>query len=174
MDATPTRKAVAGIFKDETAAARAVKMLVEAHFDPDRDVTVIASHHHERENIPVGSTFLVGRNAAIGALIGAAVTGIGVALAGLTSGPFTLEEAGPLMAALESAFVGGGVGFALGALLSIDFVRVGANFGRAHVHGGVVYVGVYADGARAERARRVLSDAGAKHFMDHLPELATA
>jgi len=174
METSPMRHTVAGIFKDEGAAARAVKRLVEEHFDPDADLSVIASHRHERERIPVSAVFEVGRTAAVGAAIGAVVTGIAVALAGLTSGPFTLEEAGPLMAALESAYVGGGVGFALGALLSMDLARAGANFRRSHVHGGVVWVGVVAAGARAEQARRILSEAGAKHFMDHGLEIATA
>jgi len=174
METHSTRQTVAGIFSDEEAAARAVKKLVEEHFDPDSDVSVIASHRHEREGIPVAATFDVGRTAAIGAAVGAVVTGVGVALAGLTSGPFTLENAGPLMAALESAYVGGATGFALGALLSMDFAKAGANFRKARVHGGVVWVGVLAAGARAERARQILSDAGAKHFMDHPPDVATA
>ena len=174
MDTHPTRKTVAGIFRDEDSAARAVKKLVEEHFDPEHEVNVIASHRHERERIPVAATFEVGRTAAIGAAVGAVLTGVGVALAGFTSGPFTLENAGPLMAALESAYVGGATGFALGALLSMDFAKAGADFRRARVHGGVVWVGVQAAGARAERARQILRDAGAKHFMDDRPDLAVA
>jgi ribosomal protein L31E len=164
------RRTVAGVFKDEEAAAQAVKKLVEEHFDPDTDVRVIASHHQDREDVPVAATFDVGRTSLIGAVVGAALAAAGVAIAGLTSGPFTMESAGPVWAALEAAYAGGATGFAIGALMSMDFAKAGAKFRSAHVHGGVVWVGVLAAGERAERAVDILREAGAKHFMDKLPE----
>jgi hypothetical protein len=166
MDSHPQRHTVAGIFKDEESAALAVKKLVEEHFDPDNDVRVIASHQQEREDVPVAATFEVARTSLIGAVAGAVLAGAGVALAGLTSGPFTMENAGPVWAALEAAYAGGAMGFAIGALMSMDFAKAGAKFGRAHVHDGVVWVGVLASGERAKSARRILSEAGAKHFME--------
>jgi hypothetical protein len=166
------RRTVAGIFKDEEAAAQAVKTLVQEHFDPETDMRVIASHQQEREDVPVASTFEVGRSATIGAVVGAALAAAGVAIAGLTTGPFTMEEAGPIWAALEAAYAGGATGFALGAMMSMDFAKAGANFRRAHVHDGVVWVGVQAAGERAERARQILREAGARHFMDEQPARA--
>ena len=171
---TPERTTVAGIFKDEGAAARALEALIEEHFDPESDVSVIVSHRHDRESVPVSANFEVGRTASIGAAVGAVLAGAGVALAGLVAGPFTLVAAGPVLAALEAAYVGGATGFAFGALMSIDLAEPEADFHAAHIHDGVVWVGVQANGARAERARQILTEAGAKHFMNHRPDVVGA
>ena len=159
------RQTVAGIFRDETAAASAVKRLIAEHFDPESDINVISSHHHERERVPTGLSFEVRHTTAIGTALGAVLAAVASVLLGLTSGPFTMENAGPVWAMLEMAFVGGCFGFALGSLMSIDFARAGADFRRAHVHGGVILVGVEAAGTRADMARRILTEAGAKHFV---------
>jgi hypothetical protein len=166
------RQTVAGIFKDEAAAAAAVTELIAEHFDPESDINVVASHHHERQRIRTSLRFEVGRTATIGAALGAVGAAVAAALLGFTSGPFTMENAGPVWAMLEMAFVGGCFGFALGSLMSMDFARSGADFRSAHVHGGVVLVGVEAAGARADTARRILVEAGAKHFVGAEPEAA--
>ena len=174
MDRSVQRRTVAGVFRDEKAASLAVNRLIEEHFDPETDVSAIASHGHEREKVPVASNYEVVRTAGFGAVIGAAVAAIGIAITGLDFGFFTMETAGPIWAALEAAYVGGCLGFALGALLSMDLAKAGANFSRTHVHGGVIWVGVLAGGTRAECARQILQEAGAKHFMDEEPVLAAA
>lgn len=173
MDSDRERKTVAGIFHDEAAAAKALERLIEEHFDVETEVSVIASHRHEREEVPIRSDFHVGRTAGIGAAIGAVLAGVGVAVAGLTAGPFTLIAAGPVLAALEAAYAGGATGFAIGALMSIDIVEPEAEFYAAHIHEGVFWVGVQAAEPRAERARQILTEAGARHFMDHRPEEAS-
>ena len=173
MDSTQERKTVAGIFESEEAAAKALERLIEEHFDIENEVSVIVSHRHEREEVPIRSDFHVGRTAGIGAAVGAVLAGVGVAVAGLTTGPFTLVAAGPILAALEAAYAGGATGFAIGALVSIDVVEPEAEFFAAHIHEGVVWVGVQAVGPRAERARQILAEAGARHFMDHRPDLAS-
>ncbi|HUF76722.1 MAG TPA: hypothetical protein VMM35_10620 [Longimicrobiales bacterium] len=159
------RQTVAGIFRDEQAAASAVKRLIAERFDPESDINVVASHHHAREKIQTGLSFDVGRTATIGTAVGAVLAGVAAALLGVTSGFFTMENAGPVWAALEMAFIGGCFGFALGSLMSIDFARAGADFRRARIRGGVILVGVEAAGARADMARRILSEAGATHFV---------
>jgi hypothetical protein len=156
---------VAGVFADEEHAAAAVGELIEAHFDPSFEINVIASHRTEHENVAVRDNVNVTRNAAMGAAVGAVLTGAGVALAGLTFGPITLVAAGPIVAALEGAFAGGATGFAFGALTAMDMSDVEADFHAAHIHDGVVWVGVQAKGERAERARKIHTDAGARHFM---------
>jgi len=167
MDRSARRKTVAGIFREREAAASAVKALAEAHFDPDSDVTMIVSHGHDhRERISAGATFEIGRNAAIGAAVGALTAAVGMALAGLDFGFFTMENAGPVWAALEAGYIGGCVGFALGALLSMDLARAGSGLRHSRVEGGVILVGVQASGARAERAHEILGAAGARHFME--------
>jgi hypothetical protein len=123
MESDRQRKTVAKIFADEAAAAKALERLIEEHFDIETEVSVIVSHRHEREEVPIRSDFHVGRNASIGAATGAVLAGVGVAAVGLTAGPFTLIAAGPILAALETAYVGGPTGFGIGALVSIDVVE---------------------------------------------------
>lgn len=157
---------VAGVFADEEHAAQAVEKLLEAHFDPYHEISMIASHRREHENVMVREDVKLKRNTSIGAAAGAVLGGAGVALAGLTFGPLTLVAAGPVVAALEGAYAGGATGFAIGALSSMGMSEVEADFHSAHIHEGVVWVGVQAKGERAERARQILTDAGAEHFTD--------
>jgi len=155
---------VAGVFADEEHAAEAVKKLIEAAFDPHHEINVIASHKREHENVPIREDFPFKRNASIGAAVGAVLAGAGVALAGLTFGPLTLVAAGPIVAALEGAFAGGSVGFALGSLTALEMTEQEAAFHTSHIHDGVVWVGVQAKGERGLHAREILTAAGAKHF----------
>jgi outer membrane lipoprotein SlyB len=155
---------VAGVFQDEEHAADAVSKLIEAHYDPHHEINVIASHRREHENVPIREDFKFKRNASIGAAVGAVLAGAGVALAGLTFGPLTLVAAGPVVAAMEGAFAGGSIGFALGSLTALEMTEQEAAFHTAHIHDGVVWVGVQVKGERADRARRILTEAGAKHF----------
>lgn len=164
MDSKAEGGVVAGVFADEEHAAQAVKKLLEANYDPNHEINVIASHRGEREEVAVWEDVKIGRHASIGAAVGAVLAGAGVALAGLTFGPFTLVAAGPVVAALEAAFAGGATGFAVGALTAMDMSEVEADFHAAHIHDGVVWVGVKVRGERAKRAREILTEAGAKHF----------
>lgn len=162
-------KVVAGIFNDEEAAGAAVKRLLEEHFDPRNDLRVIASHGQRRENVPIWQDLPLGRDATVGAGVGALLVAAGVAIAGLSFGPLTLTP-GVLPAILESAFAGGCVGFALGALMGLDHVKTEARFDHTGVHGGVIWVGVNASGARAAKAHEILADCGARHFMEQEPD----
>lgn len=155
---------VAGIFDDEKKAAVAVERLLEEHFDPPHDLSVIVSHRREHENVPIPETFEVERGGAIGAAVGAVLAAAGVTLAGMTVGPITLAAAGPVVVALEGAYAGGATGFAVGALAGLDMPKDEVDFHAAHIHDGVVWVGVHAEGDRADLAHRILSDAGARHF----------
>jgi hypothetical protein len=164
MGSNPEAGVVAGVFQDEEHAAAAVKSLIEAHFDPHHEINVIASHKREHENVPIREDYKFGRNASIGAAVGAVLAGAGIALAGLTFGPFTLVAAGPIVAALEGSLAGGAVGFALGSLTALEMSKEEAAFHTAHIHDGVVWVGVQAKGERGVRAREILTAAGARHF----------
>lgn len=164
MGSNPGAGVVAGVFADEEHAADAVQRLMEAHYDPSHEINVIAAHRREHENVPIREDFNFKRNASLGALIGATLAGLGVALAGLTTGPFTMVAAGPLVAALEAAFGGGCVGFALGSLMALEMTEREPAFHTSHIHDGVVWVGVEAKGLRGEKARRILATAGARHF----------
>jgi hypothetical protein len=164
MGSNPESGVVAGVFADEEHAAEAVRKLIEAHYDPHHEINVIASHRREHENVPIREDFHFARNTSIGAAVGAVLAGAGVVLAGLSFGPLTLVAAGPVVAALEGAFAGGSVGFAFGALTTLEMTEHEAAFHSAHIHDGVVWVGVQAKGDRGERARAILTESGAKHF----------
>jgi hypothetical protein len=164
MGSNPEAGVVAGVFADEEHAADAVHKLIEAHYDPHHEIEVISAHRREHANVPIWERFNYKRNAPLGALIGAVLAGTGVAIAGLTTGPFTMVAAGPFFAALEAAFGGGCAGFAIGALMSLESPDQGPVFENTDIHDGVVWVGVQAKGERGERARDILATAGARHF----------
>jgi hypothetical protein len=174
MEDNPRRQTVAGVFDDEASANQALEKLVEAHFDVEADASVIVSSHHDRQEIPIFSDVPVGRTAMIGAAIGAVLAAIGVLVAGLDFGPFSLVPWGAAFAAFEAAFAAGSVGMAMGAMMSFEFAKPAAAFHLAHIHDGIIWIGVQAAGARALKARKVLADAGARHFMDQRPEVAAA
>lgn len=155
---------VAGIFATEEEAQKAVARLVEEHFDPPHDLSVIVSHRREHEDVPVPETFQIRRWAGIGAATGAILGTAAVAITGMTVGPLTLVAAGPVAAALEAAFSGGATGYMMGVLHGLMESKDEADFHHAHIHEGVVWVGVHAKGERAEKARAILAEAGAKHF----------
>ena len=158
-------KVVAGVFDDEDHAARAVEELTKAGFHAPLDLSVIVSHHREHEAVPVVHEPEVIHGAEAGSAIGAVLAGAGVALAGITVGPLTMVASGPIVAALEAAYVGGAVGYLVGVLEGLGLWKEEAEFHATHIHDGVVWVGVHAEGERAEAARRILTSEGAKHFM---------
>ena len=156
---------VAGVFATEKQAAGAIAQLIEAHFDPPRDLSVIVAHQREHEDVPVPHEPEVEHGAGLGATLGAVLATAGVTLAGVTTAPLSLAVSGPVLVALEAAIAGGGAGYLVGALAGLGIWEDEAAFHAAHIHDGVVWVGVHAEGERAEEARRILSDAGARHFM---------
>jgi hypothetical protein len=174
MGMNPERETVVGVFESEAAAARALEGLLEAHFDIEADAGVVVSNDHDRQPIPIWSDVPVGRGAAIGAAIGAFLAALGVAIAGLDFGPFSLVAWGPAYAALEAAYAGAAVGVATGAMMSFEFAEPRAAFHLARIHDGTVWVGVKAVGERAERAERILTEAGGRHVPDHFPPVAAA
>lgn len=161
----PLKKGVvAGIFATEEEAQKAVARLVEEHFDPPHDLSVIVSHRREHEEVPVPETFEIRRWAGIGAAAGAVLGTAAVALTGMAVGPITLVAAGPVAVALEAAYGGGTTGFMLGVLHGLMESKDEAHFHHAQIHEGVVWVGVHARGERADKARAILAEAGARHF----------
>ncbi|MSR19756.1 MAG: hypothetical protein EXR91_02075 [Gemmatimonadetes bacterium] len=173
MSANPEMTDIAGIFKDEETAAAAVKTLIHEHFSACDDLSVIVSKGQEREAVPVWEPIPAERASAIGAAVGALLAGVAVAISGLTFGPFTLIEWGPLWAIFEAAFTGDSIGFALGALVSIEMLEPRADFRATHIRDGVVWVGVHSSTARAGRARDILAEAGAKYVMEREPAVGS-
>jgi hypothetical protein len=165
-------KDIAGIFDDEPQAAQAVQVLLSEHYGTCDRLSIIASSRHDREQVRIRESFPTWEYAMWGAAIGAFLCGLAAAISGIDFGPFTLTEWGPYWAFFETAYVGGSVGFALGALVSIEPADPELAFDALRVRDGVVWVGLRAAGARARRARQILTDAGARHLMEREAEVA--
>ena len=163
---TTETKDVAGVFDSEAAAGAAVEKLLLEHFGACNDLSVIVSKHHERESVTIWEPLPTYRVAAIGAAMGAALAALIVGFAGIDFGPFTLEAWGPLWAIFEAALAGGSIGFAIGAMMSIEMAHAKADFSTVGIHDGVVWVGLQASPVRAERAQAILAEAGARHVME--------
>lgn len=174
MATHPERQTVAGIFEDEASASKALEKLVEARFDIEADVNVMISNRHDRQTIPIWSLVPDMSGALIGAGIAAFSAAAAILLARIDFGPFSLVEWGSAFAAFEAAFAAGCVGMVIGLMMSFELAHPNAAFHLARFHDGVVWVGVKAAGARAERARKVLSEAGARHFVDRRPDAVAA
>jgi hypothetical protein len=174
METNARRHTVAGVFPDEASANAALTKLVEAHFDVEADASVIVSSHHDRQMIPIWSDVPVTRTALIGAGGCGVVAAAAMVILGIDFGPFSLVEWGTAFAAFEAAFAAGSVGMVIGIMMSFEFTKPAAAFHLSRIHDGVIWVGVQAAGARVQRARQVLTDAGARHFMDGRPEVAAA
>jgi hypothetical protein len=161
----PGTGTVAGVFADEAAADRAVARLVDAHFDPPRDLEVMVAHRRVHEPVSVEERFDIDRTAAVGSAVGGVLGGAGAALvaAGVIPG-LGLLAAAPALAVAQGVVLGVAGGFAVGAVVGLGHWREETRFGDAHVH-GVAWVGVHARGARAEEARTILREAGARHLL---------
>lgn len=161
----PGTGTVAGVFADEAAADRAVARLVQAHFDPPRDLQVMVSRRREHEPVSVEERFDINRTAAVGSAVGGVLGGVVAALvaAGLIPG-LGLLAAAPALAVAQGVMLGMAGGFGFGAVVGLAHWREETRFGDAHVH-GVTWVGVHARGPRAEEARAILRAAGARHLL---------
>jgi hypothetical protein len=167
------RSVVAGVFDDQESASRAYAALVEAHFEPADDVSVVLTDEwtYEREDVPQRDELELIEGAEIGG-IGGAVLGAAGATAvavGLIAGPAALVAAGPVVAALEGALAVGAFGTVAGWLVGLGIMREEADFHATHIKEGKIWIGVHATGERADTARKILDEAGAARFEGGLP-----
>ena len=165
------RGIVAGVFDDQQHAARAIAGLVEAHFEPEDDISVVLTDEWtaEHEAVPIRDELEIMEGAKIGGGIGAVIgaTGAAMVAAGVLAGPAALIAVGPVIAALEGGLAVGAFGTVAGWLVGLGIMREEADFHAAHIKEGSVWIGVHATGKRAETARAVLAEAGAKFFDDN-------
>src|SRR5690606_23618255 len=164
---TSGRDVVAGIFHEQETAAAALAELMEQHFDPTEDISVVLKDewNQDLQNVTVRDETELLDGAKIGGGIGAVLgaTGAGLVGAGLLGGPLGLVAAGPLVAALQGALAGGAFGTFSGWLVGAGLVKEDADLHSAKLEKGAVWVGVQARGERAELARKILREAGAEH-----------
>jgi hypothetical protein len=148
---------VTGLFADSKQAQEAFDRLVESTFDPHEiSLLQVDDLDHSVERVPVehksGVPYGVGTGVALGTTVGIASAVIG--------GPVGLLAAGPILAALQGAVIGAAGGGVLGALAGLAFWWDEPEL-EAELRKGAVFVGVTAEGARADAARQALLAAGA-------------
>ena len=142
-----------GVFHDESAATQAVKNLNDAGF-AGRDIGVLLAHEDAVVEVPVE----VKTEGVRGALIGAALGALGGALLVPAAG---LLAAGPVLAAVEAAAVGGAAGATIGTIGGLGYWENHAELVKEHVEKGAVLVGVEAPEGRRDEALAALRAAGA-------------
>src|SRR5690349_15429258 len=141
---SPRRDTMAGVFGDEATATKALEMLMNEHFSPEIDLSVLVTRDDEKEVVRIQAEPPGDRVALVGGAVAALAGGVAVAIAGLTFGQFSIVACGPLFAVGEAAYVGGVLGISMGVLLCHDFAKTKPAFETARIHGGDVWVGVKA------------------------------
>jgi hypothetical protein len=154
---------VTGTYADAVNLNRAVDELIKAEFEADQISVVVVDEAGEHE-IPVEHDTGIAEGIAIGGALGAALGAIGLTLVatGLVVAPgLRVLAAGPILAALQGALAGLGVGGATGALAGLGLWKEGTHLTAEDVHGGSILVGVHAEGTRLEQVRGLFRRTGA-------------
>jgi hypothetical protein len=166
MERTAERGVVSGFFSQEKSATLAVQGLIDRHFDPQEDISIVLSRGRggEVETREVDDKLEFVEGAKIGGGLGAILGGAGGGLlaAGVIAGPVGLVAAGPLLAVLQGALAGGAFGTFSGWLVSAGIVSEDAELEDVDLEEGSVWIGVHATGERREEALMVLREAGAE------------
>ncbi|TPV96049.1 MAG: hypothetical protein B7733_06705 [Myxococcales bacterium FL481] len=145
---------VYALFWDEQTASSAVQGLLDARFAAE-DISVLLRHEAAVEASELEFKTGVSR----GALVGAALGAIGGAIAIPAAGWLAV---GPLLAALEGAYLGGAGGTLAGALGGLGFWEdVISHAHEADLHKGAVLIGV-TTASREALAGEALRRAGAQ------------
>lgn len=140
------------MFKDRTAAERAVQGLINAEFATERIGALMLDEQGPTE-LPMRHKTGIGPGTALGALLG---TVVGLALPGIG-----LVAAGPAWGALGTAAWGGATGALAGIVGGMGLWKDEYDFPREAFERGGVLVGVIVAEERADAAKSALSDAGA-------------
>jgi uncharacterized protein (TIGR02271 family) len=160
----PTRDTVVGLFQNVGGAERGLRDLKDAGFT-DKQIGVLMRDRDQARKLATETGTKAGEAAAAGAITGGALGGVVGVLAGI--GALVIPGVGPIIAggALASTLAGAGIGAAagglLGALVGLGIPEEEARYYESGVQEGGVLVTVKA-GGRANEARRILLDAGAK------------
>jgi len=161
-----SKTAVFGIYPDRTTVDDAVDALTAADFR-NSDISVLFPEttgtkdfaHEKNTKAPEGATTGAGTGAVLGGGLGWLV-GIGaLAIPGL--GPFI--AAGPIMAMLAGAGVGGAVGGLGGALIGLGIPEYEAKRYEGRVKDGGILLSVHSDDSQwTKKAKEILERTGAQ------------
>jgi hypothetical protein len=157
--------AVFGIYKVEDQAERAVDTLIAAGF-PGSSISVLLPDtrskrgfgHQENTRVPAGTAAGVTAGGVIGGTIGI-LAGVGaLAIPGL--GP--LIAAGPIVAGLARAGVGGAIGGLVGALVGMGLPEYEATRYEGYMIDGGILLSVHCDATeQISRAKELVKGMGA-------------
>lgn len=160
------KKAVFGIYPNQASVESGVDALKEAGFS-NNDISVLFPHnegtkdfaHEKSTKAPEGASTGAGAGAVLGGGLGW-LAGIGaLAIPGL--GPFI--AAGPIMAALAGAGVGGAVGVLTGALIGMGIPEYEAKRYEGRVKDGGILLSVHSESSdETKRAKAILETTGAQ------------
>jgi hypothetical protein len=160
--------AVFGLYPNRAKVEFAVTQLKNDGFRPE-DISVLMAHNEGTKDLAVEKSTKAPEGTATGAASGAVaggalgwLVGIGVlAIPGL--GPFL--AAGPLMALLAGAGVGGAVGGVAGAAIGAGMPEYEAKRYEGLVKEGGILLSVHADDSKwTKRAKEILERTGAEHI----------
>jgi hypothetical protein len=154
---------VTGIFSDPGSAERAVRDLIESHFNP-KEISVVVADRKGRHEELVEHDSGVAEGATAGSTLGGVLGALGATLVatGIVAAPqLTVFATGPLLAALKGAVAGAAVGLEVGALGGLGFWKDEAHIHAEALEKGGIVVAVPAEHEHAEHARKVFAASGA-------------
>lgn len=143
---------VYGIYPTEEQAADALRSLVDAGFPVSEISGLLQEVETTTEELAVEGKPSVGRGAALGAALGALGGAVLVPAAGVLA-------AGPLVAALEGAAIGGAAGIGFGGLAGLGFWREEIDLIDRQLKRGDVIIGVQTIPERRTDAEAALQKA---------------
>jgi hypothetical protein len=155
---------VTGIFSDADAAERAVRELIDDHFDPS-EVSIVVTDREGAHEEAVEHDTGVAEGATGGAMVGGVIGSLGATLVatGIVAAPgIAVFATGPLLAAIKGAVAGAAVGLEFGALGGLGFWKDEAHIHTEALKKGGILVSVPAGHEHAEHARKVFRDSGAE------------
>jgi hypothetical protein len=154
---------VTGVFSDAQSAERAVRDLIETHFNPE-EISIVVADREGRHEEEVEHDTGVAEGATGGATLGGVLGALGATLVatGVVVAPqLGVFATGPLLAALRGAVAGAAIGLEVGALAGLGFWKDEAHIHATALKKGGVIVAVPAEHEHAEHARKVFVESGA-------------
>lgn len=155
---------VTAIFSDPQAAERAVRSLVDSHFNVD-EISVVVSDREGPHDEAVEYDTGVAEGATGGALVGGVLGILGASLVatGVVVSPgLAVFATGPLLAAIKGAVAGAAVGLGVGAVGGLGFWKDETHIHAKALEQGGIVVAVPAEHEHADHARQVFSDCEAE------------
>jgi uncharacterized protein (TIGR02271 family) len=151
---------VVGLFRNSSAAERAIRDLKNAGFT-DNQIGVLMQDREQERRLAEDTGTKAGKSAAKGAATGGVVGGLVGLLTAAIPGIGPIVAGGALAEILAGAGIGAAAGGILGALVGMGVPEEEARYYERGLREGGILVTVEA-GARAAEARQILLDAGAE------------